>query len=173
MRLFVIAVILTIVVSASAVKTRNHEFIDMFTKDPGMMLDLASGDYLTLLPDFIEPHVRKLLGKEKKTGVAGFLDTAQGLLGGKGSSPLDSLMGGQSPGSGFSNVLSGLTGGSSSGGSSSGGLGALSGLLGGFGKQEQQQSSGGITSMFSNLFHERQRMNLEHKGVKHLRAHKH
>lgn len=86
MKLLTIVTLLTIVALAVSIKVhknkRNHEFIDMFTKDPGMMIDIASGDYLTLLPDSIEPFVRKVLGKEKKTGVAGFLDTAKGLLGG-------------------------------------------------------------------------------------------
>ena len=96
MRSLTLLVLLAIIALSNSVQIkRNHEFMDMFTKDPGMMLDLASGDYLTLLPDSVEPFVRTVLGKEKKTGVAGFMDTAQGLLGGGSSkSPLDGLMGG-------------------------------------------------------------------------------
>ena len=110
MRVITIAIILTIALTANTIKTRDHECMDLFAKDPAMMVDLASGDYLTLLPDSIEPYVRKLLGKEKKTGVAGMLQTAQGLLGGgkqQGGSALDSLIGGQSAGSGISGMLSG------------------------------------------------------------------
>ena len=113
MRSLTFVVLLTIIALSVSVKPkRNHEFVDMFTKDPGMMLDLASGDYLTLLPDSVEPFVRKVLGKEKKEGVAGFMQQAQGLLGGGNSqSPLDGLMGGGSAGSGFASMLGGLTGG--------------------------------------------------------------
>ena len=117
MRSLTLLVLFAIIALSASTKIhkRNHEFIDMFTKDPGMMIDLASGDYLTLLPDSIEPFVRKILGKEKKAGVAGFLDTAQGLLGGgENKSPLDSLMGGESAGNGFASMLGGLTGGSGS-----------------------------------------------------------
>jgi hypothetical protein len=127
----------------------------MFTKDPGMMIDIASGDYLTLLPDSIEPFVRKVLGKEKKTGVAGFMDTAKGLLGGGSkSSPLDSLMGGQTAGSGFANILGGLTGGSSSSGSTA--SSGLSGLLGSFtgsssGSGSGSNTAGGISSLLNSF----------------------
>ena len=96
MRSLTLIVLLAIIALSSSLEPkRNHQFLDMFTQDPKMMLDVASGDYLSLLPDSVEPMVRKVLGKEKKTGVAGFLDTAQGLLGSKqNKSPLDSLMGG-------------------------------------------------------------------------------
>ena len=63
MKVLAVVVILTILSLGESIKTRDHEFLDLFASDPSTMLALASGDYLSLLPDSIEGHVRKLLGK--------------------------------------------------------------------------------------------------------------
>lgn len=100
------------------------------------------------------------------------MDTAKGLLGGNGGSPLDSLMGGQSAGSGFSSLLSGFTGGSKDSGSSSGLSSLLSSVTGGS-KSSSSSSSGGLSSMLGGLFHEESKSGVAHKKTTNLRDHKH
>lgn len=55
-------------------------------------LQLMSGDYASLLPEFLQPMARKILGQEQKSGPAGFLQSLTG--GGSGSSSKFDMMGG-------------------------------------------------------------------------------
>lgn len=96
-----------------------------------------SGDYASILPSFLQPLARKILGTEQKGGAAGFLQSAQGLFGGN-NNPTGGLLGGmgnmfsQAGGnSGSGGILSSIT--NAFGGASSGASNAGSSALGGLG----------------------------------------
>lgn len=50
--------------------------------NPLQIAGLMSGDWASILPASVQPLARQILGQEQKSGVAGFLSQAQGLLGG-------------------------------------------------------------------------------------------
>jgi len=121
----------------------NHQFLDF--SNPLKLASLLSGDYVSLLPSFIQPIARKVLGQEQQSGVSGFLSKAQSFLGGN-NSPTGGLLGGlgslfgQSASQGNSGVSSLLNNFSGAFGQSntntntnSNPLGGLGGLLNSFG----------------------------------------
>lgn len=59
--------------------------------NPLQIAGLLSGDWTSILPASIQPFVRTLLGKEQQSGVSGFLNKAQGLLGGNGGGLLGGM----------------------------------------------------------------------------------
>lgn len=61
--------------------------------NPLQIAGLMSGDWASILPASIQPLARQILGQEQRSGVAGFLSQAQGLLGG-GSQNGGGLLGG-------------------------------------------------------------------------------
>lgn len=60
----------------------NHELFGLDSMNPLQIAGLMSGDWASILPASIQPLARQILGQEQKSGVAGFLSQAQGLLGG-------------------------------------------------------------------------------------------
>lgn len=125
----------------------NHEFLDF--SNPLQLASLMSGDYVSMLPSFIQPLARKVLGQEEQSGASGFLSKAQSILGGN-NGPTGGLLGslgglfGQTANQGnqdVSNVLSGLSGAlgqNTNSNSGSNPLAGLSGLLGNFGANFHQ-----------------------------------
>lgn len=60
--------------------------------NPLQIASLLSGDYVSILPAFLQPIARSILGQEQKSGVSGFLQQAQNFLGGN-TSPTGGLLG--------------------------------------------------------------------------------
>lgn len=50
--------------------------------NPLQMASFMSGDYASVLPSSLQPLARKILGQEKQSGVSGFLQQAQSMMGG-------------------------------------------------------------------------------------------
>lgn len=119
----------------------NHQFLDF--SNPLNLASILSGDYVSLLPSFIQPLARKILGQEQQSGVSGFLNQAKNFLGGN-NNPSGGLFGGlgnlfgqaASQGnndiSGVLNNFSGAFGGKSNANNGNP-LGGLSNILGNFG----------------------------------------
>lgn len=124
----------------------NHQFIDF--SNPLGLASLLSGDYVSLLPSFIQPIARKVLGQEQQSGVSGFLNQAKNLLSG-GNSPTGGLFGG----------LSNLFGQTASQGNQDV-TGILNNFSGAFGQQPSNNGNplSGLSGLLGNLgglnFHE-------------------
>lgn len=147
MKLAVLCMFLAIVCSVNSIQQlRRHDLPFLDSMNPLQMAQLMSGDYVSILPSFIQPLARKILGQEKQSGVSGFLSQAQnmlsgntgasgGLLGGMGD--LFKSAGNSGSGNGvlsqFSNAFggntAGITNGLTNGGSSGGVLNGLTNLF--------------------------------------------
>ena len=95
MKIIILVAFLAIIAVGNCTHLRtsdpNHQFLDF--SNPLKLASLLSGDYVSLLPSFIQPIARKVLGQEQQSGVSGFLSKAQSFLGGN-NSPTGGLLGG-------------------------------------------------------------------------------
>lgn len=71
----------------------NHELPFLDSMNPFQIASLLSGDYVSILPAFLQPIARAILGQEQRNGVSGFLQQAQNFLGGN-NGPTGGLLGG-------------------------------------------------------------------------------
>ena len=142
MKIIYLALLATIFTLASSeVQLRHHQFPFLDNMGPLEMAQVASGDYLSLLPDSIEPIVRKILGKEKKEGVAGYLDTAKNFFGGGSNNNNNS--GGFL--SGLGDMFSSSSNNNNQNSGASGIFSSFTNAFGG-GQQQQQKKEGGFLS---------------------------
>lgn len=92
--------------------------------NPIQAMQLMSGDYASILPGPLQPLARKILGQEKQSGPAGFMNSVSNMFGGSGSGNgglfggMGDLFGsGKQSGGAMSNIMSAFGGKSSSSGS--------------------------------------------------------
>lgn len=96
MRISILITILALVSFTSCTHIRQHEmnhelpFLDSL--NPLQIASLLGGDYVSILPSFLQPIARSILGQEQRNGVSGFLQQASNFLGGN-NSPTGGLLG--------------------------------------------------------------------------------
>lgn len=126
--------------------------------NPLQIASLLSGDFVSILPASIQPIVRSVLGQQQQSGVSGFLNQAQNILGGGGKT--GGLLGGmgnlfgqasQQGQNGLGNFLGGIT--NSFGGSSNSGISSLLGLpnLSGLNLNNVPQNPSGFSSILNTF----------------------
>lgn len=96
MRISILITVLALVSFTSCTHIRQHEmnhelpFLDSL--NPLQIASLLGGDYVSILPSFLQPIARTILGQEQNSGVNGFLQKASNFLGGT-NSPTGGLFG--------------------------------------------------------------------------------
>ena len=146
-------------VATCSQQLRHHELPFLDSMNPLQMASFMSGDYASVLPSFLQPIARKILGQEQ-SGTSSMLSKASSLLGGSGSSGsgmfggLGNLLGGGNSGSsnGVMGSISKAFGGDSNSGSSSGLSSLISGMSGS--GSNSGSSLGGLTKLIPGFSHE-------------------
>ena len=81
----VLAVLALLAVAQAHQQLRKHDlpFLDSLTDNPLKMAQLMSGDYVSILPEFLQPMARKIFNQEQ-SGTSALLSKASNFLGGGG-----------------------------------------------------------------------------------------
>ena len=81
----VLAVLALLAVAQAHQQLRKHDlpFLDSLTDNPLKMAQLMSGDYVSILPEFLQPMARKIFNQEQ-SGTSAFLSKASNFIGGGG-----------------------------------------------------------------------------------------
>ena len=154
MKVTIILTLLALIALANShQQLRRHELPFLDSMNPLQMAEMMSGDYTAILPEFLRPMARKVLGIEQ-SGTSAMLSQASSLFGGSGSGSNGGMLGGLGDLFGKANKEgedNGVLGSFSNafGGSNSGGSGFLSGLMGG---SNDQSSNGGIMDSIKGKF---------------------
>lgn len=159
MKITVFFTVLALIAAASChQQLRRHEMPFLDSMGPLEMARFMSGDYTSILPSFLQPLARKILGQEQ-SGASSILQKASSLFGGSGQQgggmfggmgDLFQKASGSSGNTGggifsqFSNAFKGSGSGSNSG--SSNPLSGLTNLIGGNSNTNTNTNSGGIFS---------------------------
>ena len=82
-----ISLLALLAVATAHQQLRRHDFpfLDSMTDNPLKMAQFMSGDYVSILPSFLQPIARKIFNQEQ-SGTSAMLDQASRLFGGGGNS---------------------------------------------------------------------------------------